>query len=169
MGADGFRNVYAGKKVWFLAEDNSLIQVKVLREAVRTLANSNRDYTILLFDQDLPGSVQLVPVLSSKELSLKYPNLGTAPWMVLQTEQGGNVNAGLPGFSVNPFKGGDSGSPNLLPMPGELLFLCGSSSSPASEEMQKDMDQLCRLEGLNPDRYQLQWFDLSAYPSYGKQ
>jgi hypothetical protein len=168
MGEDGFRTVYTGKKVWFLASDNTLVQVKVLREVVRTLANSNRDYTLLLFDRDLPASVQPLSVVSARELSGKYPNLGTAPWLVLATEQGGNVNAGLPGFTVNPYKGGDSGSPNLLPMPEELVFLCGSSSSAASPEMQRDIDQLCRLEGLDPGQYELQWFDISKYPSFRK-
>jgi len=32
--------------------------------------------------------------------------------------------------------------------------------------MQKDMNILCRAEGLNPDKYQLQWVDISAFPGY---
>jgi hypothetical protein len=54
----------------------------------------------------------------------------------------------------------------MLPLPGELAFRDGRTTWPVSPEMQADMDQLCRLEDLDPARYQLQYVDLSAYPSY---
>jgi hypothetical protein len=54
----------------------------------------------------------------------------------------------------------------MLPLPGELVFYSGRSTSSPSPEMQADMNALCALEGLNADNYQLQWVDLSAYPSY---
>jgi len=67
---------------------------------------------------------------------------------------------------VNAWKGGDSGSPNMLPFRDELVFVNGRSTSSASPEMQKDMNILCRSEGLNPDKYQLQWIDISNYPAF---
>jgi hypothetical protein len=54
----------------------------------------------------------------------------------------------------------------MLPLPGELVFWNGTSTSGASPEMQSDMDQLCRLQGLDPKKYQLQWVDLSSFPNY---
>jgi hypothetical protein len=66
-------------------------------------------------------------------------------------------------------KGGDSGAPNLLPLPGELIFCGGRTTSPPSPQMQADMDELCRLEHLDPKRYQMQWVDLSAFPSFLNQ
>ena len=85
---------------------------------------------------------------------------------MFKTEQGGNVSADVPGFIVDTMKGGDSGSPNMLPLPGELVFWTGRTTSGASPEMQADMDTLCRLEGLDTRKYRLQWVDLSRYPKY---
>ena len=76
------------------------------------------------------------------------------------------MSAEVPGMSVNTWKGGDSGSPNMLPMPGELVFCNGRSTSGPSPEMQADMDELCKLERLDAKEYQLQWVDLSSYPVY---
>src|SRR5438874_38166 len=92
---------------------------------------------------------------SNLTLSANYP--GTAPSTPLHTEQTGHVSASLPGFQVNVMKGGDSGAPNLLPMPGELVFCGGRTTSDPSAQMQIDIDKLCRMEHLDPKRYQLQW------------
>jgi hypothetical protein len=85
---------------------------------------------------------------------------------IFGTEQSGNVSAGIPGFIVNTWKGGDSGSPNMLPFFDELVFLSGRSTSGPSADMQADMDELCRMQHLAPKRYQLQSVDLSSFPSY---
>jgi hypothetical protein len=63
---------------------------------------------------------------------------------------------------VDIWKGGDSGSPNMLPLPGELVFSGGRATSGPGPEMQADMDELCRREGLDPQRYQMQWVELSS-------
>lgn len=158
MGPDRVGSQYAGLKVWFLTDQNRIVEVKVKREIVRTIEVSGRDYTILLFNKDLPATIQPMSVTNPNEL------FGVGP--LFETEQTGGVSAGLPGFSLNTMKGGDSGSPNMLPLPGELVFVSGRTTSSASPEMQADMDQLCRLEGLDPARYQLDWADLSKYPKY---
>ncbi len=163
MGPAGFHTSYAGRKVWFLAEDNTLVEVKVLREVVRTIGSDKRDYTILLFDRDLPDSIQPMRVISFADLMSKYPE--AHPWIFYRTEQGGRVSADLEGFWVDTWKGGDSGSPDMLPLPGELIFTRGRSTSPADADMQKDMDTLCRLARLEPKKYRLQWLDVSAYPT----
>ena len=54
----------------------------------------------------------------------------------------------------------------MLPMPNELVFFGGRSTSGPSAEMQSDIDLLCVLQGLNKSEYQLQWVDLSSFPSY---
>jgi hypothetical protein len=79
--------------------------------------------------------------------------------------QRGYVSAGIPGWNI-PVRGGDSGNPCMLPMPGELVFLKGVSTSPPSAQMQEDMDMLSRKAGLDPRRYQLQWVDLDEYPDF---
>lgn len=166
MGADGLTSGRTGKKVWFLDTNNTLAEVKIARAIIRTFPAAKRDYTILLFDRDLPVSVQPLRVCASSSFATKYPRRELAPYPILKTEQGGNVSAGLPGFSVDTWKGGDSGSPDLLLLPGELIFIGGRSTSGPSREMQTDMNILSRLAEIDPDRYQLQWATFSGFPSY---
>jgi hypothetical protein len=170
MGEPGFRQNYAGKKVWFVTTADRIVEVKVLREVVRTRQKGDHDYTILLFDRDLPPTIQPLRVLAAATVvspsSRRYPYCSGAPFLVLMTEQGGCVSTGLPGFTVPTGKGGDSGSPNLFPVHNELLFWGGRTTSFASPEMQSDMDELCRLEGLKPAKYQMQWADLKEFPAY---
>jgi len=164
MGADGFRQVYAGKKVWFLTADDKRIEVKILREAVQT--RSGEDYTIVLFDRDLPGSIEPLRVVNITNLLTRFVMTSLAPYPVFRTEQNGNVTVELPGLMYPYYKGGDSGSPNLLPMPGELVFFSGRSTASPNPAMQSDMDELCRKERLQPANYQMQWYNISQFPAY---
>jgi hypothetical protein len=171
MGEDGFNTKVAGRKAWFLTRNNQLTEMKVSRCVVRCSAGPNgvhRDYTLVLFDRDLPESIETIAVARMADILVKRPGPTRAYWPqpVFETEQGGNVSAGVPPFTVNTWKPGDSGLPNLLPLPGELVFFGGRSTSGPSPEMQADMDELCRQEGLSPQKYQLRWADLSKYPSY---
>ena len=172
MGQNGFTTNFTGMKVWFVAADNTLIQATVAQAVVRTslttMTSSGtwQDYTLLLFKEELPLAIQPLRVLAVTNRVAKYPTCKSAPCPLFQTEQGGYVSANLPGLTVNTFKGGDSGSPDMLPMDGELVFCEGRSTSGPSPEMQADMDELCRIEGLDPMPYQLQWLDVSAFPSY---
>jgi hypothetical protein len=173
MREDRIGTVFAGMKVWFVTRENTLVQTTVKREIVRTWGTSGRDYTILIFSSDLPESIEPMRVISQQDVfwgpHCKYLNITGAPSPIFETEQIGYVSAGVPGFTVNTSKGGDSGSPHMLPLPGELVFFGGSSDSGPSREMQVDMDTLSRLEGLDPRKYQLQWVDLSRFPSYSSQ
>lgn len=168
LGPEGFHANFAGQKVWFLHTNDSVVEVTILGEVVRPPA-SGRDYTILLFNRDLPASIEPMRVIASTNIftkASKYAYCDGAPCPVFKTVQTGNVSADIPGFALNTFNGGDSGSPNMLPMPGELIFYSGRTTSGPSPQMQADMDELCRREGLDPKQYQMQWLDLSGYPSY---
>jgi len=171
MGDDGFNTGNAGRKAWFLAKDNSLVEAIIKRQVTRATVSTNgehRDYTILMFDRDLPSSIEPMAVAEFKEVQRRYPfpMLGIEPHPIYQTEQTGRVSSGIPPLTVNTWKGGDSGSPNMIPMPGELVFFSGRSTSGPTPEMQRDIDELCRSEGLNPAKYQLHWADLSKFPAY---
>ena len=167
LGPEGFSKVFAGKHVWFFTRSNTVVSRTVLRSVGRIgLDGKQRDYTILLLDEDLPASIEPLRVTSFTNILAKYPVYNGVPWPLFRTEQAGGVSADLPGFTLNTWKGGDSGSPNMLPMPGELVFFGGRSTTGPTPDMQADMDELCRLEGLNPKRYQLQWVDLSSFPFY---
>ena len=54
----------------------------------------------------------------------------------------------------------------MLPLPGELVFLEGITTSPPSAAMQADMDMLSRKAGLDPSKYQMQWVNLDGYPDF---
>lgn len=164
MGAEGFSTSFAGKKAWFLTTSNTLVEVRVKRNVCRltSIRPEHRDYTILLLDRDLPDSIEPMAVTTMDAVNRFYvtPGQGFVPYPIFQTEQTGYLNTSVPPLTVNAWKGGDSGSPNMIPLPGELVFFSGRSTSGPTREMQEDMDELCRLEGLNPARYQMRWVDL---------
>ncbi len=167
MGLEGYSTQRLGSYVWFLAADNSVVTRTIRREVVRT--GKQGDYTLFVFDRDLPDTIQPLRVAALAEVQTRYLSSasgGSGNFPVFKTEQGGQVSADVPGFTINTWKGGDSGSPNLLPLPGELVFFSGRSTSGPSADMQADMDTLSKMEGLNPNDYQLQWVDLSKFPSY---
>jgi len=170
MGEDRIGKAFAGKRVWFLTSDNTIVERKVVREIVRTMETCGRDYTILLFASDLPDSVEPMQVMRREDISAsphsRYVLFTDAPCPLFKMEWHGNVSAEVPGFSVNTLKPPDSGSPNMLALPDKLVFWTGRSSSGASPEMQADMDRLCELEGLDPKNYQMHWVDLSSFPAY---
>jgi len=69
---DGFGKTFAGERVWFLSTNNQVVQTSVLREVVRTMPGSGRDYTIFLFSKDLPASIEPMRVVTTKELFSRY-------------------------------------------------------------------------------------------------
>jgi hypothetical protein len=164
LGPPGFSDVFRGKKVWFVTTNNVVIQATVV-DSVNG-SHIGQDYTILFFKDDLPTTIQPMRVLYPTNLVAKYPYSGFFNSTFLKSEQSGQVSAGIPGFTVNTWKGGDSGSPNMLPFFDELIFISGRSTSPPSAQIQADMDELCRRQRVNPKRYQMQCPDLSSFPSY---
>jgi hypothetical protein len=171
MGDDGFNTGNARRKAWFVAADNTLVEAVIKRQVTRVAASTNgehRDYTILMFDRDLPSSIEPMTVAEFKEVQRYYPfpTLGAVPHPVFQTEQEGRVSSSVAPLTVNTWKGGDSGSPNMIPMPGELVFFSGRSTSGPTPEMQRDIDELCRQEKVDVAKYQLRWADFSKYPAY---
>jgi len=169
MGPEGFNTHIAGQKVWFVTRDNVLLEAVIKRHVTRVSAGTNgvhRDYTIALLDRDLPDTIEPLSVATLAEIQSKYrfPQQVNWPQPVFQTEQGGHVSTGVAPLMVNTWKPGDSGSPNMIPLPGELIFFSGRSTSGPSRDMQEDMDELCRLEGLNPMKYQMHQANLSKYP-----
>lgn len=172
MGPEGFDTKRPiQQKVWFVGRNNSLVEAVIKHTVVRTSMSTNqvyRDYTIVLFDRDLPETIEPMNVAALADVQARYrtPSQVNWPYPIFQTEQGGYVSTGIAPLVVNTWKPGDSGSPNLIPLPGELVFISGRSTSGPSPEMQEDMDELCRLEKLDPKKYQMHPADLSKYPGY---
>jgi hypothetical protein len=165
MGPSGLQPGRAGHRIWFCTRDNRVMERKILLVIVRGRdVPGQADYSIVLFDADLPASIEPMRVVDSDKLFRKYlvGNLNNRP--VFMTLQGGYVSAEIPGWAV-PFRGGDSGGPRMLPLPGELVFFGGISTSAPSPAMQADMDMLSRKAGLDPSKYQMQWVNLDSYPN----
>jgi hypothetical protein len=163
MAPEGVCTNWTGKKVWFVTAKNERVEAIVARAIVSL---SHGDYTILVFRQDLPRTIEPLRVVDVSELRRRYPSWGGAPRPVCEVEQPGQVNPSIPGFTVSAWKGGDSGSPDLWPLGNELVFYGGRSTASPSLRMQADVDKLCLLEGLDPWAYQFRWVDLSRFPSY---
>ncbi len=166
MGPEGLNPHFNGRKVWFLTTNNTVVETKIANAIVRAYTTRKADYTIFLFADELPAGIEPMSVVSLTNVNTKYVRPSNAPYPFFLTEQYGHVSGGLPGWTVDTWKAGDSGSPNMLPMPGELVFMGGRSTSGASAEMQEDIDELSRQAGLDPARYRLRWSDLSGFPDY---
>lgn len=167
MGEPGFNTSHAGRRIWFLTAANRKVTATVTRAVVRchTTNQMRFDYTILLLDRDLPPEIEPLAVTATEQVQkfLTRPPQAIVPLPIFETEQGGYVSTGVSPLTVNTWKGGDSGSPNMIPLPGELVFYSGRSTSGPSPEMQADMDELCRQDKLNPAKYQLRWVDLEKF------
>jgi hypothetical protein len=163
MGPSGLHPESVGRRVWFCTRDNQLIERKMQRLLVRYMDDGhNRDYTIILFDADLPPQIEPMRVADLGKVTQKYLFFPLDHKPIFMALQGGCVSAGVFQWNI-PVRGGDSGSPRMLPLPDELVFIEGVATSPPSAEMQADMDMLSRDAGLDPAKYQMQWVNLDAY------
>jgi hypothetical protein len=164
MGPSGLDPTRVGRRVWFCARDNQLVAVKIKLLFIRSPEQGGtNDYSIILFDADLPPGIEPMRVVDRAKLLRKYSGDDFSRRPVFMALQDGFMSTGIPEWTV-PFRGGDSGAPTMLPLPDELVFFGGLSTSPPSAQMQADMDMLSRKAGLNPRKYQMQWVNLDAYP-----
>ncbi len=165
MGATGPHPDRAGARIWFCTRDNQVIERKVRSLFVRRPDTPEQpDYSIILFDADLPAGIEPLRVADMVKLIPKYFAAARNRKPIFMPLQRGFVSAGVPGWTV-PFGPGDSGAPLLLPLPDELVFLSGVTTSGPSAGMQADMDLLSREAGLDPRKYQMQWLNLDKYPN----
>jgi hypothetical protein len=166
MGVTGLHPERVGQRIWYCTRDNQVIERKVKLILVRARdPGTIADYSIILFDADLPAGIEPMRVADPAKVRHKYQfgDLDHKP--IFMALQGGYVSAGVPGWTVG-YAGGDSGDPMMLPLPGELVFIGGITTSPPSAAMQADMDMLSRKAGLDPRKYQMQWVNLDGYPDF---
>ncbi|MGA2659018.1 MAG: immunoglobulin domain-containing protein, partial [Verrucomicrobiota bacterium] len=171
MGGTRTNNPATSMTVYFCDPNNTVHQVNVLANIVRY--DGVNDYTVLLFDSDLPASITPMQVASQPQ--------GEA--VQLATQQRAYPYGGVPGSValVSPIPtyaftpplpfgfyyndGGDSGSPVMvLATNSTLVFIKGTTTSgPGSQSnspMQADMDTLSLLGNLNPANYQMGWLSI---------
>jgi len=167
MGENGIRtNFFPGKRVWFCAADSTVVQMTVAAAYVRLgyMLDNAYDYSILIFTEDVPESITPVSVMSPQDMEIYYSNTPDLPFLFLGSEQGGHCAANIAPFLYPLWKGGDSGSPDMIPSPdNKLIMYLGRGTSGITSQTQADMDALSLFEGLNPANYQLKWYDLSPW------
>jgi hypothetical protein len=164
MGPSGLDPTRVGRKIWFCTRDNQLVERKIKLLVIRSPENGGtNDYSIILFDADLPPGIEPMRVVDSAKLSRKYSGNDFSHRPVFMALQDGFISTGIPGWTTK-YRSGDSGTPMMLPLPDELVFYSGLSTSPPSAQMQADMDMLSRKAHLDPRKYQMQWVNLDAYP-----
>ena len=167
LGSEASQSL-VGVQVWFVTADHTVVARKIIGQQTRLRETSGEDYTVVLFDADLPAGVTPARVAVTNYLA-RYPALPGAPHPMAILEQGKTVQAGVWPFAGETWKGGDSGSPVFLPLPEELVFVGGTASSPPGPRLQADMDVLSRRAGLAPAAYAMQFVDLSRWPVTGGQ
>ena len=165
-GPNGLQTNRAGQRVWFCAADNTVVQMTVAAIYVRyqVSSTSDYDYSIVEFAQDVPASIRPVSVISPTNMQIFYSDTPDLPYLFFATEQSGHCVANVPPFIYDIRKGGDSGSPNMIPSPdNKLVMFTGTGTTGFDAQMQADMDTLSAYAGINPANYQLHWYDLSPW------
>jgi nitrogen fixation protein len=171
MGAVGFQtNNLAGKRVWFCTSSNTVVQMTVAASLIRLGSSSGRyyDHGLVVFTRDVPDSITPISVMSVKDFETYYYDTPDIPFLTLGTEQNGHCATGgdeIPPFIYPLWKGGDSGSPNMILSPDNKLVMFSGRSLVGGfgPQVQADIDTLSLYLGLNTNRYQLRWYDLTPW------
>jgi len=174
LGPAGLQtNGLAGKKVWFCTASNTLVQMTIAAHFLRLGSISGEspaafyDYSLIIFTQDVPDSITPISIISPENFEVYYYKTPEIPFLTMGTEQEGHyASAGdpIPPFIFPLSKGGDSGSPNVIPSPdNKLILFSGRGISGLSPQVQADIDTLSLYAGLNPNNYHLRSYDLTAW------
>jgi hypothetical protein len=154
--------------VWFCTTDNpptNLVAATVLYAYTRCYGPY--DYTVVLFDRDLPPGITPMQVAN--------PPPGGAVFLAASQLHIGGVPGRVTVLSPNclndtpllpaPFEAGDSGSPVMWVTANNSLVLTGGiTTSGPSPQMQADMDSLVAAANLNlglnldTNNYQMTWY-----------
>ena len=185
MGYDGtsVTNAYTEQnpmmKVWYCDSGGNQVTVNVVGQVTHGGMGAPYDYTLLLFDSDLPAGITPMqwgyePLPEPVELATgQYQFDGDPIGSVYLFSPGPASLPWIPALPLLPYsvlEGGDSGSPVMVPAAsdGTLVFIRGVSCSGPGDNpappMQAEMDTLI-LDGnnwfrwsppLNPSNYQMQ-------------
>jgi subtilisin-like proprotein convertase family protein len=170
MGASGFSITnFAGHQIWFCTASNTVIQMTVAAGFIRLgwYNGEYYDYGLFVFTEDVPDSLTPISVISESDFQTYYYSTPEIPYLLLGTEQFGNV--ATEGTPIAPFiyplyEGGDSGSPDFIISPdNKLVMFSGRDISGFSPQLAADLDALTSQVGLDPNLYQLRWYDLSPW------
>jgi hypothetical protein len=171
-----------GKKYWFIGTNNVAVSGTIADNRV-CLANGE-DWSIFFLSSDLPDEVETMRcVMDGDRLDLarfvtpgNFWNKMPAPppwpvWPVFGTCQHNQIGGNISQYAIfdnHPINvGGDSGSPDMILLTNEVVFLSGRSCSGVTSLMLSNMNAMTLSAGLSTNhyRYQPQFVDLSAWPN----
>ena len=191
------RTDWAGQIDYYVDTNGVVVPAVIMAETgwcngFKAPDGSYNDYSLVIYSNDVPASVEIMPVQTLAAFWAKMPHAPcvrmftnpTPPFAQFclrvtalpdfETCQHGNVET-LKGFggvdcpqACGTWCGGDSGSPDMVPLPSGLVFYQGRSTSGPSAQMQWDIDRLTTncTTTLSITNYQLTWANLSKYPDY---
>ncbi len=117
MGPNGLDPTRVGRRVWFCTLDNQLVERKIKLLLIRSPENGGtNDYSIILFDANLPPGIEPMRVVDLAKLRSKYSGDDFSHRPVFMALQDGFISTGIPGWTTM-YRSGDSGSPMMLPLP----------------------------------------------------
>ncbi len=157
---------YSGRRMFFVTANNQIIARTIAARITRlhTTNNVRFDYSIYLFNEDLPASIEPVRVMDWNEFNAKTRGQDVWTWPQMGRCQHGYVGSTRSaGHSMA--QPGDSGHYSGFVLNGSQgwEWVAVVPTLPGNA-YQRDLDELSRWAGLNPAQYQIQWFDLSGFP-----
>jgi hypothetical protein len=179
---DVVKSNWWGKSVWFCTSNNVVVTGTITfgitrRQGAWNEGDEWKDYSIMMLSEDLPDTITPMTAFSysftnaglvngistfADTLTPIYP-VCSAPRPYVTIKQNGYLFTGIQPLIGN-WTWGDSGGPWMLPIPGQLIFVYGATTSGANANMQSDIDTLTTLAGADTNNYQIQFIDWSSYP-----
>lgn len=158
---------YSGRRMFFVTTNNQII-VRTIAARITRLHSTNNvrvDYSVYLFNEDLPAGIEPARVMNGTEFNVKTRGHDVWTWPLMGRCQHGYVGTTRSAGHAMAVPG-DSGhySGFVLTGPRGLEWVALLPIRPGYE-YQQDMDELSRWAGLDPADYQMEWFDLSDFPN----
>lgn len=165
---------FIGKKYWFIGTNNIAVSATIADNRVCDPSNGE-DWTILFLSSDLPAEVE--PMRCIMDGTWTVTNAATPgniwnklpplpPWPIFGTCQHNQLSGSDWGYSIfdnhDIHQGGDSGSPNMLLLTNEVVFLSGRTTSGITSLMLSNLNAMTLSAGLSTNSYQPQFVDLSG-------
>jgi hypothetical protein len=155
-------------KLYFCTADNKVIEAVSTNKLV--YYGGGYDFSIIALTADLPPDIVPVRCINPAVFGpspCAFPDKMFSPEPMISTRQNGRLDCGWRSGHNEPIRGGDSGSPGFLWIGNELFFSFAiSGSGPVVPKVQEGVDKLTRLLGLPTSKYQIQYLDVSRYPTY---
>jgi hypothetical protein len=168
---------FIGKKYWFIGTNNVAVSATIADNRICDPSNGE-DWTILFLSTDLPAEVEPMRCIMNGTWTAtnaatpgniwnKLP--ASPPWPIFGTCQHNQLSGSDWGYSIfdnhDIHIGGDSGSPNMLLLTNEVVFLSGRTTWGISSLMLSNLNAMTISAGLSTNNYQPQFVDLSGWPN----